>query len=176
MKLFLLCDYKSGYSFDGIPYIGKEIGTFASTKGLVVKMVKELSADLLITGRNITTDNFFTDFQLAEELLFNRIVRKNKRILELQYKNKRDIPESFITKKRDPNISLFDFDKHSTLVFYAPKKNRSVILLSTMDHDKAAEEEIGKSERIIFCNTTKGVVHTVSQPYHSYNVERKTKR
>ena len=71
MKFFLLFDYESGYIFNRISYIGKEIGTFAPTKGLGVKMVKELSADFWNTSTNITIDNFFIDSEFAKELLFN---------------------------------------------------------------------------------------------------------
>ena len=134
---------------------------------LAVKMDKELTADLWKAARNITTDIFFTNFELAEKLM-----TKQTNCVGTVRKNKRDIPRSFIAKKRDANTSIFGFNKHSTLVFYVPKKNKTVLLLSTMHHDKAMDVKKGKPKIIMFYSTMKGAVDTVDQLYHSYSAQK----
>ena len=70
-------------------------------------------------------------------------------------KNKQDIPNEFIAKKCGAGISLFRFDQYTTLVSYAPKKNISVLLLSTMHHDNHVDKDTGKPDIILFYNSTK---------------------
>ena len=171
MKVFLLADCESGYIFNGIPYTGKTDSTSGPTVGLAKKMVIDLSKDLWNAGRNITADNYFTDFQLAEELLNNRTT-----YVGTVGKNRRDIPNEFTTKKRVAGSSIFGFNQYTTLVSYAPKKNKSVILLSTMHHDSEVDKDTGKPDIIMFYNSTKGAVDTVDQLCHSYSVQRKSKR
>lgn len=54
----------------------------------------------------------------------------------------RDIPESFTAKKCTAITSPFGFDKHSSLASYAPKKNKSLLLLSTMHDDNAVDKKV----------------------------------
>ena len=171
MKVFLLADCKLGYIFNGIPYTGKTDSTSGPTVGLAKKIVIDLSKDLWNAERNITADSYFTDFQLAEELLNNRTT-----YVGTVRKNKRDIPNEFTTKKRAAGSSIFGFNQYTTLVSYAPKKNKSVILLSTMHHDSEVDKDTGKPDIIMFCNTTRGAVDTVDQLCHPYSVQRKSKR
>ena len=91
-------------------------------------------------------------------------------------KSKRGIPNEFIAKKREAGISLFGFDQYATLVSYAPKKNKNVLLLLTMHHDNHVDKDTGKPDIILFYNSTKGAVDTVDQLCHSYRVQRKSKR
>lgn len=64
-----------------------------------------------------------------------------------------------------------------TLVSYVPKKNRAVIFLSTMHHDKAEDvNKKNKSEINLYYNSTKGGVDTLDQMVHEYTVRRKTNR
>ena len=87
MKLFLLVDCNTGYVYTGQPYVGK-IGN-EITRGLAAKVVKSLAETLYHAGRNITADNYFTDFALASELLLKKTtyvgtLRKNKSDIFLQ--------------------------------------------------------------------------------------------
>ena len=84
MKVFLLADCEPGYIFNDIPYPGKSDSATSSTTGLADQMVETLSKYLWSAGRNITADNYFTDFESTEELLNHQTtyvgtVRKNKR-------------------------------------------------------------------------------------------------
>ena len=171
LKIFLLVDCKTGYIYHGIPYTGGVPGN-GPTVGLASKTVKELVSDLHDSGRNITADNFFTDFNLADELLLKRLT-----LVGTVRKNKKDLPPEFqADKNRTVGSSLFGFDKNVTIVSYVPKRNKSVTLLSTMHHDNSVDADSGKPEIILFYNATKGAVDTVDQLCHSYSVQRKTKR
>ena len=105
MKVFLSADCESGYIFHGIPYTGKTDSTSGPTAGLAKKMAIDLSKDLWNAGRNVTADNYFTDFQLAEELLNNCTT-----YVGTVRKNKRDIPNEFTAKKRVAGSSIFGFN------------------------------------------------------------------
>ena len=70
MKLFLLVDCNTGYVYTGQTYVGK-VGN-KITRGLAAKVVKSLAETLYHAGRNITADNYFTDFALASELLLKK--------------------------------------------------------------------------------------------------------
>jgi hypothetical protein len=84
-------------------------------------------------GRNVTTDNFFTPVDLANQL-------KNKKLtlVGTMKQNKREIPQEVKpARQRDEKPSIFGFTKDLTLVSYVPKKNKSVVLLSSLHHDSA---------------------------------------
>ena len=67
MKLFLLCNCVSGYTFNGIPYIGRQ-GQQRKV-GLAADIVKTLCEPLYFSGVNVTVDNRFTSSSLAADLL-----------------------------------------------------------------------------------------------------------
>ena len=67
MKLFLLCCCVAGYTFNGIPYIGRQ-GQQRNV-GLAVNTVKTLCEPLYFSEVNVTTDNRFTSTNLAADLL-----------------------------------------------------------------------------------------------------------
>jgi len=112
-------------------------------------------------GRNATTDNFFTSVDLANQL-------KNKKLtlVGTMKQNKTEIPQEFKpARQRDVNSSIFEFTKDLTLVSYVPKKNKSVVLLSSLHHDSAICSDTGKPEIIEFYNKTKGAVDMLDQMY-----------
>lgn len=171
LKVFMLVDCDTGYLYNGIPYTGGVPGG-TRTIGLASKITTELVCDLYNTGRNITADNYFTDFDLANDLL-----RKRLTFVGTVRKNKRDLPVEFQADKNRPvGSSRFGFDHKTTIVSYVPKRNKSVILMSTMHHDDSIDSNSGKPDIILFYNQTKGAVDTVDQLCHSYSVQRKTRR
>ncbi|XP_074034512.1 uncharacterized protein [Leptinotarsa decemlineata] len=90
-------------------------------------------------------------------------------------KNKREIPPSFLAKKK-VGSSLFAFDNNKTLVSFTPKQNKNVILISTLHHDDSIDHETNKSTIIETYNATKGGTDTFDQLCHSYTTARKTNR
>lgn len=57
-----------------------------------------------------------------------------------------------------------------------PKKNKAVVLLSTVHTDDSVDENTKKPEIILCYNHTKGGVDTFDQLCHSTSVSRKTRR
>ena len=72
MKLFLLVDCNTGYVYTGQPHVGKTKNKI--TRGLAAKVVKSLAETLYHAGRNITADNYFTDFALESELFLKKLL------------------------------------------------------------------------------------------------------
>ena len=137
MKLFLICDCTSGYTYNGLPYTGREGDT--RRVGLVEHVVKNLCNPVHNFGINVTTDNWLTSTKLAEDLLLKQIT-----LLGTLRKNKPDIPKQFTTgKNREVESSLFTFRNRQALVSYVSKK-KAVVLLSTMHSDKEVDEATEK--------------------------------
>ena len=170
MKLFLLCDCASGYTFNGMPYVGREDN--GRHVGLAEHVVKTLVEPLHYSGINVTTDNWFTSTKLAADLLLKQIT-----LLGTLKKNKSDIPSEFAaSNKSEVGSSLFGFCDRQTLTSFVPKKNKAVVLLSTMHSDNDVDQESGKPVMIMDYNKTKAGVDRVDQLCHSYSVQKRTKR
>ena len=126
----------------------------------------------LQSGSNITCDNFFTSIQLADLLYHKKLTQ-----LGTARKSNRDISDQFLaSRSKDVGSSLFAFTATTTLVSCIPKRNRAVILLSTMHSDNKVDDKTKKPEIIMEYNRTKGGVGTVDQLWHRYTVKRPTRR
>lgn len=160
MKIIAICDAKTYYMFDAIPYIGK--GTEAKT---AADYVTKLAESIKGSGRNITFDNWFTSVPLADLLLKDY----NLTCIGTLRKNKREIPSSFLpNKNKTPLSSQFAFDQKKTLVSFTPKRNKSVLLLSTMHNKEEINPTSSKPIIIDDYNATKGGVDTFDKMMHSY--------
>ncbi|XP_053946583.1 piggyBac transposable element-derived protein 4-like [Anastrepha ludens] len=170
IKFWVLWDSTTSYVWNLQPYTGKAIGrTPEKNQGIRVAL------DLIegLKGHNLTTDNFFTSYQLAQKLLEKRIT-----IVGTIRKNKPELPPDLVNIKRRPlNSSIFAFTEQTTLVSYIPKKNRAVILLSTLHHDsKISNRRDKKPEIILDYNKCKGGVDTLDKAVSGYTCKRMTKR
>ncbi|GAU87259.1 hypothetical protein RvY_00139 [Ramazzottius varieornatus] len=126
------------------------------------------------SGRNVTTDNFFTSLALGEALL-----KKNISLIGTIRKSRPEIPSAFLPSKyREVHSSLFGHTSDFTLVSYVPKKGKAVTLLSSMhldaDIDESSKEE--KPEIVMEYNRTKAGVDTLDQLTGNYSCRRKTSR
>jgi hypothetical protein len=154
-------------------YLGKENNEVARglASDVVCTLVQPISGQDR-GGRNVTTDNFFTSVELANQL-------KNKKLtlVGTMKQNKREIPQEFKpASQRDENSSIFGFIKDLTLVSYVPKKNKSVVPLSSLHHDSAICSDSGKPEIRKFYNKIKGAVYMLDQMGARYTVQRATRR
>lgn len=62
-------------------------------------------------------------------------------------KNKREIPEHFLsTKNRDINSTIFGYGKNIILLSYVPRKNKNVMLISTMHEEGLIDESSDKKK------------------------------
>ncbi|XP_050520903.1 piggyBac transposable element-derived protein 4-like [Daktulosphaira vitifoliae] len=172
IKVFWACDAANAYPLHGKIYTGKpQDGKRQVNIG--ERTVLDLVAMYKGSGRNVTTDNFFTSMQLATTLnswnmTLVGTVRKNKRFLP---------PKMLPSKARALHSTNFVFKKDITLCSYVPKINKSVILLSTM-HMTAdiMQAATAKPEIIKYYNQTKGGVDTMDKMLTEYTVKRRTNR
>ena len=95
-----------------------------------------------------------------------------------QYKNnKREITHNFMpSKQKQLGSSLCGFTKYTTLLSHISKRNKAVLLISSMHHGKGDDAETGKPEIISFYNFTKGGVDTLDQMCANYSTGRRTRR
>ncbi|XP_035225524.1 uncharacterized protein LOC118198042, partial [Stegodyphus dumicola] len=157
-------------------YAGKQPdGPFQVENG-ASKDVKRLIRPLYKSGRNLTVYNWYMGYELSQDLLKKKIT-----IVGTMRKNKREMPPEFLAKKIEVYSSIFGFQKEATLVSYVPKKkkNKSVILLSTMHSGDQIDESTGESktpEIITFYNMTKGAVDVVDEMAAAYSTARVARR
>ncbi|CAB4056464.1 unnamed protein product [Lepeophtheirus salmonis] len=86
---------------------------------------------------NVTCDNFFTCYQLGQQFLKRKITMV----------------------ERDVFSSKFVFTPTTTLVSYLPKKNKNVVLLSTLHKDGSISDRVDRKPIIIMdYNRNKGGV------------------
>lgn len=174
IKVFLCCDSDTAYPLKGEVYVGRQPGAAnLANKYDTKELAKRLVTPWINKGRSVTTDNYFTSVELAEYLLGVQTT-----LVGTIRKNKRDIPQDLqSSRKRPGNSSIFCFDGQFTLVSYVPKKNKAVILLSSMQHDMRVSEETHKKPKIIlYYNETKGGVDRMDQMVQSYSCKRKINR
>lgn len=176
LKTFALVDAKMAYTHNLEPYVGLQPeGPFRKSNSpfdIVLRLVEPVKG----SHRNITADNWFSSYPLANELL----VSKGLTYVGTLRKNKAEIPPEFLAnKQRQPNSSLFGFQENMSLVSYCPKKNQAVLVLSTLHHDSSIDEETGESKKpeiITFYNMTKIGVDLLDQLCQNYDVSRNTRR
>ena len=85
-------------------YKGREIGEPKETN-LGSKIVLKLSEPFQKSGRNITSDNFFTNVELERKLLM-----QNLTIVGTIRKNRKELPAEFVsTKDRKEFTTLYGF-------------------------------------------------------------------
>ena len=173
LKIFWAVDAENNFPLVAEPYLGKPLGAQRQVH-LGRNVALRLSTPFFKSGRNITTDNFFTDKDLADSLQNNGLtfvgtVRANKRFL----------PEAFKQKKgQELHASSFVFQDKTTLVNYQSKTTKNVVVMSTMHHDAVVDPEAPKKKPDIvrFYNGTKGAVDAMDKMAHACSTKRVTKR
>lgn len=169
IKVWWVCDAKNAYPLHGQIYTGQALTGRETKQG--ERVVKDLVSRFHGTGRNITMDNFFTSLNLLESLS-----SMNLTAVGTLRKNKPYIPKEMLAHKdRAERSSTFGFRPNISICSYVPKKNKAVILLSSM-HDDDHIGESGKPEMIEFYNKTKGGVDVMDQLLGEYSCQRMRKR
>lgn len=174
IKIFWICDAPNSFPLKGEIYVGKQPDEVAS-QNFVVSLVQRLSAQYVGKGRTIAMDNYFTKCELAEKLL-----AKNTTIVGTIRSNKPDLLKEFTKKtyiaRREIGSSRFCFDNMLTLVSYVPKKNKNVLLLSTLHNDAQIDPQTNKPNIIMYYNQNKSGVDTLDHLVRLYTCKRKTMR
>lgn len=172
LKMFALCDSKTFYCSNFEVYCGKQPDGPYQVSNSALDIVKRLVKPIEMSNRNVTTDNWYTSMPLADYLLSTKLT-----LIGTMKKNKAAIPPAFLPNKtKVVGSAMYGFQDDKTLVSYVTKKNKGVVLLSTMHHHKVTDEDTGKPEIIIDYNQTKGGVDTCDKMCASYSVSRVTRR
>ncbi|XP_049316958.1 piggyBac transposable element-derived protein 4-like [Bactrocera dorsalis] len=169
IKFWILCDSETGYVRSIQCCTGKLQGN-APEKNQGMCAVLDLTEGL--QAYNLTCDNFFTSYELAETLLDRKLT-----VLGTLRKNKPQIPLNLLDTKKPVFSSTFAFNSKMVLVSYIPKKNKNVILLST-NHNKIEihDSEQKKPKTIMDYNATKGAVDFLDKMVSAYSCKRMTRR
>ncbi|GLV38146.1 hypothetical protein CBL_10113 [Carabus blaptoides fortunei] len=169
VKLFCLCESKSGYLYSSRIYTGKGTKINDKYKDLPMssQVVLSLMEPLLGMGYCLTTDNFYTSPQLADIL----IKQKTDMYGTLRL-NRKDVPLE-LQKKKLKKGETIAFQRGKVMVLkWKDKKN--VCLLSTvhnpqMEARKKSDREgnaICKPKVVIDYNDTMGGVDRLDQHLH----------
>lgn len=173
IKIWAICDSATSYAWKMEVYTGKEVGGRREiNQG--ERVVLSLVAEIEKSGRNITTDNFFTSLALARKLLTKKLT-----LVGTVRKNRAELPPAFVqSKSRVPASTIFGFQQDSMILSYCPKKGKLVTLLSTMHSSPGIDtsSEKKKPEVILYYNSTKGGVDTMDKMLRCYSVKRMTRR
>jgi hypothetical protein len=172
IKIWCAVDCENGYLVNLQIYTGKKDQREVNQgKRVVLDLVRHLGQ----SGRNITTDNFFTSYDLGQELLEIKLG-----LVGTVRSTRKEVPKEFLPSKgREEASTLFGVNGKTLLASYVPKKNRAVILLSTQHQQFAipAEDNVKKKpEVILFYNSTKSGVDTMDQMSRHFSVKKGTKR
>uniref|UniRef100_A0A9J7X7T1 PiggyBac transposable element-derived protein domain-containing protein n=1 Tax=Cyprinus carpio carpio TaxID=630221 RepID=A0A9J7X7T1_CYPCA len=170
IKIWAACDANSSYCLNMQVYTGKPPGV-PHERNLGRRIVLEMMDGF--QGHIVICDNFFTSYALGIELL-----NKKMRMIGTIRRNKPELPSALtIPRGRAKFSSLFAFTETHTIVSYCPRKNKNVLLMSTVHEDAAvSEREDRKPEMILSYNRTKGGVDNLDKIVATYTCRRKTAR
>ncbi|XP_059209533.1 piggyBac transposable element-derived protein 4-like [Centropristis striata] len=170
IKMWAACDAKSSYVWNLQVYTGKPPGG-RPEKNQGMRLVLEMTEGL--QGHNITCDNFFTSYRLGDELQKRKLT-----MLGTVRKNKPELPSEILKMQGRPlHSSKFAFTEKTTLVSYCPKRNKNVLVMSTMHKDASlSTREDMKPQMILDYNSTKGRVDNLDKVTTTYSCQRKTAR
>lgn len=132
----------------GIPYVGKENKKEQYDLSKSTQYVLQLTKCISGSNRNITRDNWFSSYELTDEL------RKNKLTVGTLRKSKPQIPPSMLSAGPSTS-SRFLYQEDKMLISYTPKRNTKVLLITSMHFAGDTNEESKKPEAIEFYNMTK---------------------
>lgn len=174
LKFWLCCDSETFYVYNLEMYTGKDDAA-DQTVSLGERVVRHLSSPLWGSGRNVTTDNFFTCIRLARFLH-----TKQMTLVGTMKANRREVPVE-MKHKSDRNLhsSIFAFNEedNTCLVSYKSKTNKTVIALSSQH---ASTEIVSSSKQkpaiIVYYNSTKGGCDAADQRIATYSVKYTSRR
>ncbi|XP_035983471.1 piggyBac transposable element-derived protein 1-like [Fundulus heteroclitus] len=170
IKSWVACDAKSSYAWKMQVYTGKSTSG-CPEKNQGMRVVLDVTEGL--RGHNVTCDNFFTSYELGQQLLKRKIT-----MVGTVRKNKPELPPALLaSKEREVFSSRFAFTPTTTLVSYLPKKNKNVVLLSTLHKDSdVSDREDRKPIIILDYNRNKGGVDNLDKVIGTYSCRRMTAR
>lgn len=117
LKYYALCDSKTFYTLN---FTVQLVRPYGNNSNKPTDIVKRLVEPIKNSNRNLTTDNYYTSYPLAEHLLQVGLI-----LLGTMKRNKREIPPEFISEKnRQVGSSLSGFQNDMSLTSYVTKKKK----------------------------------------------------
>lgn len=175
IKIYKLCESRTGYIWNFLIYTGKETELVCTTGLYGERVVKTLLSNLQNLGYNLYLDRFFTSPNLAQEL---RHVETNvcgtvskKRV------GMPKLPQKFLKGQE------FAFQKNGVNIFGWKDKKKDVVMLSTFHQNikvptgkinRQTKKEILKSKCALEYNKYMGGVDTGDSVMYHYPAFRKT--
>ncbi|CAJ1083086.1 piggyBac transposable element-derived protein 4-like [Xyrichtys novacula] len=140
-------------------------------KNLGMRVVLDVTEGL--RDRNVTCDNFFTSYELGQQLL-----KRNMTMVDTFRKNKPELPPALLSPKgRAVFSSKFAFMSTTAAVSYVPKKNKNVLLVSTKHTEAGVSDRRDRKPVIILdYNRCKGGVDNLDKVIGTYSCRRMTAR
>ncbi|XP_024883854.1 piggyBac transposable element-derived protein 4-like, partial [Temnothorax curvispinosus] len=169
LNIVSLNDACTSYMYNAIPYLGKT--STPPNESVSEYFLREVTAPIHGTNRNVTCDNWFTSVPITRRLLEPYRLCITGTI----QKNKREIPQAMKIAEREPPASKYCYDDNLTFVSYTPKKNKVVLLLTSYLHGNNKETD-GKPDIVHFYNKDKGGTDCFDMLCHSFTVSRRTNR
>ena len=178
LKFWTLVEVFSKYIVIQSRYLGKD-PSGAITKNLGTKVVIDLvETASLGTGYNITGDNFFSSLKLVDDLRRKGItyvgtIRNNRLEICEKMKSKKPLHESEFFFTADHTAT----GRPSCIVSYQCKKNRSVLLISSLHLSKRIDDTEKKRPEIVsYYNSNKCGVDVVDQMTRLYSTKTPSRR
>ncbi|KAJ7984140.1 hypothetical protein DPEC_G00364240 [Dallia pectoralis] len=161
IKAWVCCDARSSYAWKMQVYTGKTRD--GPERNLGARVVLDLTEGLP-RDHTVTCDNFFTSYELAQRLLAD----KGLALVGTVRKNKPELPPALLaTKTRRVLLSAFAFTPIATLVSYLARRNRNVLLLSTLHADARLSDRADRKPALILdYNRNKGGVDNLDKARH----------
>ena len=166
IKFWIAVDNNTKYFLNGFPYLGKDDhrpSNVSLSEHVVLKLVEPFTGK----GRNITTDNFFTSLNLAKTLL-----QKKTTLVGTVNRIRKEVPDSLKSTKSPLYSTKVLTSNNITLTSYQGKKNKNVIILSSL-HTNVTVSQEGKRlpETIDTYNATKFGVDILDQKARFYSTK-----
>uniref|UniRef100_A0AAR2K205 PiggyBac transposable element-derived protein domain-containing protein n=1 Tax=Pygocentrus nattereri TaxID=42514 RepID=A0AAR2K205_PYGNA len=172
IKFWVACDLKSKYVCNIIPYLGKDSSRPMGEK-LSEYVVMKLMEPFMDKGRTVTTDNFFTSLSLARRLLGRKTT-----LLGTVNKIHRELPDSAKkTLDREEFSTQVFSTSGATLTVYAPKRRKTVCILSSMHSMvETGDTQKKKPNTVTDYNSLQCGVDVMDQMVRKYTVRSGTRR
>uniref|UniRef100_A0A669CUC4 PiggyBac transposable element-derived protein domain-containing protein n=1 Tax=Oreochromis niloticus TaxID=8128 RepID=A0A669CUC4_ORENI len=172
IKFWMATDLDTKYVCSASPYLGKDPSRQKGER-LAENVVMKLMEPFLDDGRNVTTDNFFTSLSLS-----HRLLQRKTTLLGMVNKVRRELPQlAKDTAKREVFSTSVLRSGSVSLTIYAPKKTKTVCVLSSMHQDVTiGDGRKRKPNTITDYNHMKCGVDVLDQMARMYSVRSATRR
>ena len=170
IKIWANCENPSGYIWNSQVYTAQI--SFAPEKKQGQRVVLDLVKGLG-QGYRVICDNFFTSLELAKEL-----EKQNKTLLGTMRQIRKEVLKIMLpSKPQEVNLPLFLFSRDAMIISYVPRKNKSVILLSSQHNGQAVSTaEHAKPDIILDYNKYEGAVDSADKMLKEFSCYRISKR